>query len=103
MVSSIGLGGRASDSGFLDSIEPADVILADRGFPIYADLMRRLARLEIPPANSGLYQMKTGNVKKAKKIANARIRVERAIGRPKRFTWLKRTLRIQIVPLLITE
>ena len=40
------------------------------------------------------------NVKKTKEIANARIHVERAIGRMKHFSILKNRLPITIVPLI---
>ena len=82
-------GGRASDqlitreSGFLNLVEPSDLIVADRGFTIKEDLMMQKATLEIPPPSSGLEQMTKDKVNLTKKIANARIHVERAIGRLK--------------------
>lgn len=99
-------GGRASDrlivqeSGFLDLVEAGDTILADRGFTIQNDLLLRHATLQIPPPSSGYDQMTTANVQKTKKIANARIHVERAINRMKRFQILKNTLPISLVPLV---
>ena len=66
-------GGRASDrhitlaDGFLDLIEPYNVILADRGFTIKEELIKRLANLVIPPPSSGLEQMSTKDVQKTKK------------------------------------
>ena len=99
-------GGRASDqyitreSGFLNLLEPTDLIMADRGFTIKEDLMVRGATLEIPPPSSGLEQMSKDKVNVTKKIANARIHVERAIGRMKVFSILKKTLPITLVPLI---
>ena len=99
-------GGRASDqhitreSGFLDLLEPTDLIMADRGFTIKEDLMVRGATLEIPPPSSGLEQMSKDKVIKTKRIANARIHVERAIGRMKVFSILKKTLPVTLVPLI---
>lgn len=99
-------GGRASDqlitreSGFLDLVEPNDLILADRGFTIKEDLMMRKATLEIPPPSSGVEQMTKEKVKLTKKIANARIHVERAIGRMKWFSILQNVLPITLVPLI---
>ena len=99
-------GGRASDrhitlnDGFLDLIEPYDLILADRGFNIREDLLSKMATLEIPPPSSGLEQMSTADVKKTKRIANARIHVERAIGRIKWFSILQNTLPITMLPLI---
>ena len=97
-------GGRASDqhitreSGFLDLLEPTDLVMADRGFTIKEDLMVRGATLEIPPPSSGLEQMSKDKVIVTKKIANARIHVERAIGRMKVFSILRKTLPIALVP-----
>ena len=99
-------GGRASDnyitktSGFLDLIEPGDLIMADRGFTIREDLMLRNATLYIPPPSAGLEQQTKENVLKTKKIANARIHVERAIGRLKWFNLLRNTIQITLIPLI---
>jgi len=67
-------GGRATDrhivqnnSGFLDLIEPYDLVLADRGFTIREDLLFRHATLEIPPPSAGLTHMSRQNVFKTKK------------------------------------
>uniref|UniRef100_A0A8C6WRK2 Uncharacterized protein n=1 Tax=Neogobius melanostomus TaxID=47308 RepID=A0A8C6WRK2_9GOBI len=101
-----GYGGRSSDrgvvhaSGFLRRIDPGDVILADRGFTIGADVARLHAHLEIPPPGSGCTQQTREAVSKTKKVANARIHVERAIGRIKWFAILRRTVPITLVPLL---
>ena len=98
-------GGRASDqhivrqSGFLELVEPGDVIMADRGFTIREDLLLRGATLEIPPPSSGIEQMSRRNVLKTKAIANARIHVERAIGRMKTFSIIKNVFPITLVPL----
>ncbi len=88
-------GGRTSDrhitieSGYMDLIEPKDVILADRGFTIKSDLLLRRAELYIPPPSSGVEQQTKKNVMLTKKIANSRIHVERAIGRLTCFAVLK--------------
>ena len=101
-----GWGGRTSDrhvvasSGFLDLIDPGDLILADRGFAIHADVLKRHATLEIPPPSSGWEQHVSDDVKKTKRIANTRIHVERAIGRLKVFRILAGTIPIPIVTLL---
>ena len=99
-------GGRATDvqitreSGFLNLIDPGDLILADRGFIIKEDLLVRQAKLEIPPPSKGIEQQTPEDVAKTKKIANARIHVERAIGRMKLFSILQQTLPISLVPLI---
>lgn len=97
-------GGRASDqyitrnSGFLNKLEPGDLILADRGFPLREDLLMKGATLKIPPPSSGIEQMTQENVKATKRIANARIHVERAIGRMKNFALLRHTMPITLLP-----
>jgi len=79
-------------SGFLDLIEPYDLVMADRGFTIREELLFRMASLSIPPASAGLTQMSAENVLKTKRIANARIHVERAINRIK---WYKLLYQLQ--------
>ncbi len=101
-----GWGGRTSDkhivvhSGFLDLIDPGDVVLADRGFTIASELLMRGAKLEIPPPSSGCEQQTASDVGRTKKITNTRIHVERAIGRLKWFGILKNTLPITLIPVL---
>ncbi|XP_078591819.1 uncharacterized protein LOC144870920 [Branchiostoma floridae x Branchiostoma japonicum] len=101
-----GYGGRSSDksitldSGFLNKVDPGDVILADRGFTIAGDLLQKQARLEIPPPSSGWTQQTASAVGKTKKVANARIHVERAIGRIKWFAILQNTLPVNMVPII---
>ena len=98
-------GGRASDrhivlnSGFLATVEPHDLYMADRGFAIADDLLLHKAELVIPPGASGKKQMTAKDVEKTKVVANLRIHVERAIERIKRFRLLKYTLPISLLPL----
>lgn len=98
-------GGRITDrqivqlSGFLDLIDPGDLILADRGFPIQEDLLFRHATLQIPPSSSGIEQQCTAQVNKTKRIANVRIHVERGINRLKWFAIIDETLPLTMVPL----
>lgn len=84
---------------FLDLIEPYDLILADRGFTIREDLLFRRASLEIPPPSAGLQQMARSNVLRTKRVANARIHVERAINRIKWFKILSSVLSVSLIPL----
>ena len=98
-------GGRTSDqhltknSGFLNLLDPKEVILADRGFTIEEELLVRQASLFIPPPGSGLEQQSRKEVMETKRIANARIHVERAINRIKWYTILQNALPINLVPL----
>ena len=89
-----------NESGFLDLVDPGDVVLADRGFTINAELLMRYAKLEIPPPSSGWDQQTATDVAKTKKVANARIHVERAIGRMKWFAILRNTVPISLIPIL---
>ena len=76
---SVGWGGRTSDnrivneSGFLDLIDPGNVILAGRVFTINSELLMHHAKLEMPPPCSGWEQQTAEDATKTKKVANARI------------------------------
>lgn len=76
-------------SGFLDKINPNDLVLADRGFTIEDLLAEKGARLNIPPFLSGRPNFTLGETRKTKIIARARIHVERFNQRFKRFRFLK--------------
>lgn len=82
-------------SGFLDLLDPNDLIMADREFPIEEDLLCKKATLVIPPPSSGLEQ----NVAQIKKVANIRIHIERAINRLKLFHILSTTLPVVLAQL----
>ena len=73
--------------------------MADRGFTIREELMLRNPTLFIPPPSAGLEQQTQEDVMKTKKIANARIYVERAIGWLKWFGLLQQTIPITLIPL----
>ena len=97
-------GGRASDkhiamdSGFLDSVEPYDEIMADRGFKIREILMTRMASLAIPPNAQTNMQLTSADVQSTSRVANVRIYVEQAIGRMKWFRILKNELPMLLLP-----
>ena len=86
------------DSGFLDKIEYGDDIMADRGFLIRGELALKGATLNIPPFSFGK-QMSRNATTKTRRIARARIHVERAIGRLKSFTLLQRTIPLRMKPI----
>ena len=79
-------GGRATDkyitmnSGFLNLLEPGDVILADRGFDIGDDIALYCAKLMIPAFTRGKKQLSLEEVEQSKRIAKVCIHVERVIG-----------------------
>lgn len=84
-------GGRASDRviteecGFLDHIQPGDVVMADKGFTIGDLLAKKNAFLQIPPFLANKKQFSPDEIELTGNIARARIHVERAIGRVKEF------------------
>ena len=81
-----GWGGRTSDkhiteaSGFLQKLQPADVVLADRGFDIAESLGLQAATLYIPAFTKGKAQLDPLEIEKSRAISNVRIHVERVIG-----------------------
>jgi hypothetical protein len=87
-------GGRTTDteitvkSGFVDLVEPGDLIMADKGFPsIETSLVEAGGILVMPPFKKGQKNFQFSSVQNdnAYKIASVRIHVERAIQRMKRF------------------
>ncbi|XP_050500913.1 uncharacterized protein LOC126886507 [Diabrotica virgifera virgifera] len=79
-------GGRTSDkqivelSGFLDKIEPQDIVIADRGFLIKEFLDVLQAKLVIPAFTKGKKQLLPLELEETRNIAQVRIHVERVIG-----------------------
>lgn len=80
-------------SGFIESLSgKAGVsIMTDRGFTISNQLAPHGIKLNIPPFMEGQAQLRVEDVRKGRKIASLRIRVERAIGKIKNFIILKGT------------
>lgn len=99
-------GGRASDAfivkdcRFLNSLQPYDEVMADRGFKIHDLLSFHQCFLTIPPSKHTNLQMSPKEVKTTSRIANVRIYVEQAIKRIKHFLILKRELPISLLPLI---
>ena len=85
-------GGRTTDTeitvkrGFINLIEPGDVVMADKGFPsIEADLNKAGAVSVMPPFKSGTKQFTQKQNKDGYECASVQIHVERCIGRMKIF------------------
>ncbi|XP_064470073.1 uncharacterized protein LOC135384818 [Ornithodoros turicata] len=98
-------GGRESDTtitvqcGFLDLVEPGDLILADKGFPgINAHLGLKDAILVMPPFSSGNAQFSSQEMDHTYQIAQVRVHVERAIQRLKVFNIINQRVPIDLVP-----
>lgn len=98
--------GRASDkgvtlaSGFLDKLEPYDMIQADKGFNIAEECAIRRVHLHVPPGKRGQAQMSTAQNNKTSRIANLRILVEQVIRRLKTFRLIKHGVSISLIPAL---
>lgn len=73
------------ESGFLNYINPGDLVLADRGFTIDDLLRARQAVLNIPPFLEKREKFTPQEELQTRRIAKARIHVERAIERVKKF------------------
>ena len=99
-------GGGASDTfivkdcRFLNSLQPYDEVMADRGFKIHDLLSFHQCLLTIPPSRHTNLQMSPKEVKTTSRIAIVPIYVEQAIKRIKHFLILKRELPISPLPLI---
>ena len=97
-------GGRTSDkvvtqrSGFLDVLEPYDLILADRGFLIEEDITSRNCYMIMPSFTKGKKQLSQKEVECSRQLARVRIHVERAIQRIKIFQVLNTSMQLSLVP-----
>lgn len=84
-------GGRMSDITMVEKCRlaelfaPGDICMADKGFRIQHLLLDRSVELVIPPFTKQGKQFTEGKNKRNKEIANARIHIERVIGRMKDF------------------
>lgn len=81
-----GFGGRSSDkfivtkSGFLDYLQDGDVVLADKGFLIEAEVEEKGASLHLPCFVRNGEQLDPIKVEASRQLANVRIHVERIIS-----------------------
>ena len=75
------------DCGILDLLEPGDQIMADRGFDIADDLPSGVT-LNIPAFLNGNDLLTLEEETSTRKIASARVHVERAISRIKNYRLL---------------
>jgi len=77
------------ECGFIDFLNPNDMVLADRGFLIEDLVAERGASLNIPPFLRGRKNFTFSENMKTKVIARARIHVERFNQRFKKFKYLQ--------------
>lgn len=73
------------ECGVLDTLQPGDGLMADRGFDIADDCASQNIYLNIPPFRYGRGQLSASEVVQTRRIASLRIHVERAIGQIKRY------------------
>uniref|UniRef100_A0A146LDP2 THAP-type domain-containing protein n=1 Tax=Lygus hesperus TaxID=30085 RepID=A0A146LDP2_LYGHE len=79
-------GGRASnkqitiESGFLDKLQPGDVVLTDQGLDLDGHVGMRQAKSDITAFTKGETQLSFDNVKKTKEISKLRLLMDRAMG-----------------------
>ena len=98
-------GGAMSDkrlvkeSGILSKFLPQDTVLADRGFNIQELLLPYQVNLVIPPFLKKKKQFSLEDDARTKQVANARIHIERVIGRLKDFDILKAELPLDMCDL----
>lgn len=103
------VGGSASDkqivkmTNIIELFSEGDICMADRGFNIQELLLNKGVRLEIPPFQRnmpGTKQFTDEYNIKTKKVANARIHVERAIGRLKEFRLMSGPVPLSMIDLM---
>ena len=76
--------------GCLDVLQPGEAIMADRGFLLEEEVAARGAQLNIPSfLTAQRAQLTAAEVTKTRRIARARIHVERGIQRIKLFAILR--------------
>uniref|UniRef100_A0A671KKW8 THAP-type domain-containing protein n=1 Tax=Sinocyclocheilus anshuiensis TaxID=1608454 RepID=A0A671KKW8_9TELE len=88
----------AQNSGFLDCLRPGDEVMADRGFTIRDLLEERKVNLVMPAFTRKQCQLTNEEVTHTRRIAHARIHIERAIRRLKVYKHRLQTLLINLVP-----
>ena len=85
--------------GFVDTLNPGDLVLADRGFLIEDLLLKQGASLNIPPFLGKRAKFTAQEELKTRRIAKARIHVERVIERIKKFKLLSGNIPLSLSPI----
>lgn len=87
------------DCGFLEYVNPGDSFLVDKGFNIQEKLLSKRATIFIPPFLGDRAKFTKEEVIQTKRIAKARIHVERFNERLKKFRLLDRVIPLNLRPL----
>ena len=87
------------ESGIMKHIRPNDLILADRGFTVQHLLNHLQAEIKIPSFLKGRESLSIAEELETRKIAKARIHVERFNQRLKQFPLVGRKIPLSLLPL----
>ena len=85
--------------GILDHIQAGDILLVDKGFKIQDLLYSKQASIKIPAFLGKRTKLTKGEEMDTKRIAKARIHVERFNERLKKFLLIGKTIPLSLVPL----
>ena len=88
------------ESGILNFIKPGDSILVDKGFTVQELLLVKQAKVFIPPFLGKRDKFTKEAILLTKKIAKARIHVERFNERLKKFRLLDKTIPLILTPIV---
>ena len=88
-----------SKSGILQHLYPNDLVLADRGFTVRELLNPIQAELKIPAFLKGRGSLSAAEELETRRIAKARIHVERFNERLKQFKLIGRKIPLSLAPL----
>ena len=83
----------------MDHIHPGDTLLVDKGFTVNELLLPKQASIFIPPFAGGREKFTEKEVLLSKRIAKARIHVERFNERLKKFRLLDQTISLILAPI----
>lgn len=85
--------------GILEHLHPSDLLLVDRGFTVKDLLMSRQVKMNIPPFLKGRDNLTPQEELLTRKIAKARIHVERYNERIKKFKLISGMIPLSLTPL----
>ena len=85
--------------GILDHIDPGDALLVDKGFTVQSSLLPKQATIFIPPFLGQRDSFTKEEVILTKRIAKARIHVERFNERLKKFMLINGTIPLSLAPI----
>ena len=87
------------DCGIMKYLEPYDVVLADRGFTVRELLNPLQVELRIPSCLKGRCSLSAAEELETRRIAKARIHVERFNERLKQFRIIRKKIPLTLAPL----